>query len=439
MGQILTNPCPHLPAVPIDDAWRSTLLSQFVTFTKNISLVPTLTMPGAVAQHRRASSSIPKRQRGLSQYSLNWTSEQGEDGIIRRIFQLLPWFGEEVKYCVDVGARDGRKASRTNSLLVPTPMGKEKTEFTWRGFLMESDPDAFYLLRKLHAPLGNQSLNVQISAKDGSRDSLAYLLQKHTTRFPVDFDLLSVDAQGSDYWILRNLWAEGRYYPKVICVGFNNTMPNDLVYVPNRLDDQGYGASLAALVELSQQNGYELIHTSTDNVAFFMQHHLYHEYVKSEVPDTCIETLHPTKSKRTLMVETGVDSVYETPAPISSKRRKERKEAPKASSQRIKEAIYEPAVVSERLIVSRKVAPSEKKRDTYGFLSSTLPAQAKKTDAISPSQIMLPARSAVSLSHDKRKALVARTSASTSFLKKLKAPSRASEENQYLPTAWKLE
>ena len=389
-------------------------------------------MTGTIAQHRRASSSTPERQERLSQYSLNWTSEQGEDGIIRRIFQLLPSDGEKVKYCVDVGARDGRQASRTNSLLVPTMMGKEKTPFVWCGFLMESDPDAFCFLRKLHAPLGNQCLNVQVSAKEASRESLASLLQQHTTGFPVDFDLLSVDAQGSDYWILHNLWAVGRYYPKVVCVGFNNTMPNDIGYVPNRMDNQCHGASLTAFVGLAQQNGYELIHT-TDNTAFFIQHHLYHEYVKSEVPDTRIETLHPTKAKsltrkQALQVETDVDGVYETSALISSKRRKE---SPKGLSQRIKKAVYEPAAVSRSPIVKRKLSPSEKKRDTYGLISTTQTSKAEKTHAISPSHKTLPARSAISFSHAKRRAVIARASA-TSFLKKSKSSLKASEEKEHL-------
>jgi isopenicillin N synthase-like dioxygenase len=398
-----------------------------VTFTRKHH-VSTLTMPGAVAQYQRASSSIPKRQEGLSKYSLNWTSEQGEDGIIRRIFQLLPSLGNEVKYCVDVGARDGRQASRTNSLLVPTKTGEEKTPFIWCGFLMESDPDAFYFLRNLHAPLGNQCLNVQVSAKEASQESLASLLQKHTTRFPVDFDLLAVDAQGSDYWILHNLWTEGRYYPKVICVGFNNTKPNDIGYVPNRMDNKCQGASLTALVELAQQNGYELIHT-TDNTAFFVQHYLYHEYVKSEVPDTRIETLHRNEAKKlprkkVLSVETDVDGVYETPSAISSKRRKEE---PKPLSQRIK-----PAISSEKPSVKRKVSPSEEKRDVHGLPSTTPTSQVKKMHAISPSHKMLPARSTISFSHAKRRALVARSNA-TSFLKKSKASLKASEEKQYLP------
>jgi hypothetical protein len=46
-------------------------------------------------------------------------------------------------------------------------------------------------------------------------------------------------------------------------------MPNDLVYIPAQSDTIRHGASLAALVELAEENDHVLIETTIYN-AFFV-------------------------------------------------------------------------------------------------------------------------------------------------------------------------
>jgi hypothetical protein len=58
--------------------------------------------------------------------------------------------------------------------------------------------------------------------------------------------------------------------PRVICIEFNPTMPDDLVYIPSRSDTVRHGASLAALVELAETFGYTLVETTLYN-AFFVE------------------------------------------------------------------------------------------------------------------------------------------------------------------------
>lgn len=81
----------------------------------------------------------------------------------------------------------------------------------------------------------------------------------------------------------------------MICVEFNPTIPNDVVFVQARSDAVRNGSSLAALVELASTNGYTLVETTLFN-AFFVKTDLFEAHLRSQVPimDTSIEALHET-------------------------------------------------------------------------------------------------------------------------------------------------
>jgi isopenicillin N synthase-like dioxygenase len=228
-----------------------------------------------------------RRRDGLLKYARNATSQNGEDGIIERLFQLLPTSSSlDERVCVDIGAWDGVHLSNTHSLLV-NPTNKMTK---WKGLLIEQDETRFQQLRQLHEPLGNICLGVAVSCTEGSPNGLHQLLKVHAPNFPNDFDFISIDVDGSDYWLLHDLWKSG-FQPKVVCVEFNPTMPDDLIYIPPRRDDLRYGASLSALVELAEVNGYRLVETTLYN-AFFVDNKLYDDFLAEEVPDTTIEALH---------------------------------------------------------------------------------------------------------------------------------------------------
>jgi hypothetical protein len=65
---------------------------------------------------RRLAKSQRKRD-GLIKFSRDNTSQNGEDGIIAKMFELLPP-SSSPRFCVDVGAWDGLHLSNTFSLLV---------------------------------------------------------------------------------------------------------------------------------------------------------------------------------------------------------------------------------------------------------------------------------------------------------------------------------
>ena len=113
---------------------------------------------------RRKNCRSLRRRDGLIKFAHNNTSQNGEDGIIARLFDdLLP--PSEQRYCVDVGAWDGRHLSNTYSLLVGGDQqnnvgGGNTTE--WNGVFIEADPQKSKALKELHDPMGNICICVHV-------------------------------------------------------------------------------------------------------------------------------------------------------------------------------------------------------------------------------------------------------------------------------------
>jgi len=246
-----------------------------------------------------------RRQRdGLIRYARDSTSQNGEDGVIARLLELLPpshqdGQGRNIRYCVDVGAWDGRHLSNTYSLLVGDQQQSQAAVGTaFRGVLIEADPVRFVQLEELHRPLGNTCVNVAVSCAKGSNNSLSAILVTHAPEFPKEFDFLCIDVDGTDYWLMVDV-LEGGFRPSILCIEFNPTMPDDVIYIQPRDDGVRHGSSLAALVELAESRNYVLVESTIFN-AFFVPRELYDQYLKEEVPDTTIEALHEITMGTTL-------------------------------------------------------------------------------------------------------------------------------------------
>src|SRR3990167_9119009 len=141
-------------------------------------------------------------------YLKNITSQSGEDGVLERVFEIIP--GND-RWCCEFGAWDGKKYSNTYQLLANKG---------WSGVLIEADSEKF---KELPATFGDNKkitfLNkyVQFSGKDILDDLL------EETQTPVDFDLLSIDIDGNDYHVWQSVT---KYRPKVVIIEFNQSIPN---------------------------------------------------------------------------------------------------------------------------------------------------------------------------------------------------------------------
>jgi hypothetical protein len=91
---------------------------------------------------------------------------------------------------------------------------------------------------------------------------------------PGEFDLLSIDVDGEDYWIWEAIEA---HRPRVVVIEYNSGLePGRRLVQPRGTGPWSgtsfVGASLAALESLGERKGYRLVHTDlTGNNAFFVR------------------------------------------------------------------------------------------------------------------------------------------------------------------------
>ncbi|HWF53243.1 MAG TPA: hypothetical protein VG223_01385 [Solirubrobacteraceae bacterium] len=186
----------------------------------------------------------------LLRYEANVTSDSGEDGVIAHALQVI---GARDGWCCEFGAWDGRHASNTWSLIA---------EHGYRAVLLERDAERFAALRRTHAGRDGVIALQRTVGFDGP-DRLGAILA--TTPIPADFDLLSIDIDGNDY----HVWdALDGYYPKVVVVEYNPTIPNEIDFVQARDLHVSQGSSLSALARLGVAKGYRLIHATVVNAIF---------------------------------------------------------------------------------------------------------------------------------------------------------------------------
>lgn len=203
------------------------------------------------------SSSVPL---DFNDFSKNVFSQNGEDGIVLRALELIQ--GKVMddqavrKFVVDVGAWDGKHLSNTYLLI---------SEHGYGSVLIECDKKKFKELEQNTKHFDNQFLfNKFIDVKGHS--SLDSILM--STPIPRDFDLLSIDIDGMDYYIWESLVL---YSPKLVIVEFNPTIPSYVDFIQKKNFEIKHGSSSKSLVKLGLSKGYVLIAKTHCNVIFMAE------------------------------------------------------------------------------------------------------------------------------------------------------------------------
>jgi hypothetical protein len=144
------------------------------------------------------------------------------------------------QWCCEFGAWDGLHLSNTARFIL---------EEGFSAVLIEGDPKR---VRDLEVNFPESSV-IKISSfvTPEGNESLERTLSG--TEIPADFDLLSIDIDGMDYYILASL---KDYKPKVICVEFNPSVPNSVRFVQEKDPSLKHGASALAITELAEKLGY---------------------------------------------------------------------------------------------------------------------------------------------------------------------------------------
>jgi hypothetical protein len=206
----------------------------------------------------------------LARFARTVFSQSGEDGILEYVFSKIQ---AQSRWCVEFGAWDGRHLSNCANLL---------NHHGWNGVLIEGHP------RRFKALASNYSQNRQVICLDrlvqcSGPDRLDEILG--SLACPAEFDLLSIDIDGMDYFVWESLV---QFRPRLVVIEFNPTVPNDVIFVQAKDSGVNQGCSLLALVLLAKAKGYELI-ASTGFNAFFVTRD---EYWKLSIESNHISNIH---------------------------------------------------------------------------------------------------------------------------------------------------
>jgi len=183
-------------------------------------------------------------------------SQYGEEGYLRFIFKKI---GVTNKFLVDLGANDGKYLSNTRIFL----------NEGWGGVLIE----------------GRQFPGIHqhfITA-----ENINELLEKYGV--PSEFDLLSIDLDGNDFWILRNLLT--KYRPRLIVSEYNSefddsrTIEYDPAFSFGATDYYGY--TFGAGLKLAEEFGYRVIFQNANLNMYYLRKDLL------ENPEMEIDVPHP--------------------------------------------------------------------------------------------------------------------------------------------------
>lgn len=199
---------------------------------------------------RAAHPSLAAPTSGLSALraaELRVHSQNGEDGILA---YLLDRIGPTTREVVEFGIGDGTECCAANLVL----------GFGWSAHLLEANAEDAAAAARLYAERAPGRVHVDHTAVEP--DTVDALLSRHVA--PV-FDVLSVDIDGNDYWVLEALAA---VRPRVVVVEYNAsfgpersvTIPYERGFDRYRAHASGFyhGASVTALARLGERKGYVL-------------------------------------------------------------------------------------------------------------------------------------------------------------------------------------
>lgn len=181
-------------------------------------------------------------QRDLAAHAKNrHLSQCGEAGVLDRILQLI---GETNKIAVEFGGGDGYNLSNTRHL----------SKRGWRVIMFDGNGDDALVYREF------------ITA-----NNINELFRKY--KVPDEFDVLSIDIDGNDYWIWKALEAR----PRVVVMEFNGAIERSecktIPYDPEFRHDgtNYYGASFGLLCKLADEKGYTPVFQLQNLNVFFVR------------------------------------------------------------------------------------------------------------------------------------------------------------------------
>lgn len=182
-------------------------------------------------------------------------SQFWQDYVLSHIFKKI---GTKSKFFVEFGARQPQMLNSAHFRL----------NCDWQGLLMDAAPGEAVngacphcadVKRLLNAPdEARVRLRQAFVTKDNVNDVFTNM------KVPTSFDLLTVDIDGMDYWVMKGLDTH-KFRPRVVALEYSSYFNRDEPYVPKYnpkfvwRDPWVTGSSLVALDDLMRSRGYSYV------------------------------------------------------------------------------------------------------------------------------------------------------------------------------------
>lgn len=199
-------------------------------------------------------------------------SQNGEDGVLVTLLTIL---GVRNRYYVEFGVESGVEC---NTRIL-------REHFGFDGLMMDG---------------GNENISSNLRREFITERNVLELFAKYDV--PISFDVLSLDIDMFDYWVLARILNEGSFRPRIIIVETNptlclnkiitmqeyaylNSLPLSVIH-PNMTDQISWdlsryaGANPQAFRELGKLYGYEMIYCERCGINCFL-------VLRSEIPTEC--------------------------------------------------------------------------------------------------------------------------------------------------------
>jgi hypothetical protein len=216
----------------------------------------------------------------LSEFGFRAFSQHDEDGILLFILSVI---GTTNKLFVEIGCGNGVECNTANLTL----------NHAWHGLLIDGDPRnieearAFYDEAQDSKHFPPVCVNARVFP-----ENVNDILRAHG--FAGEIDLLSLDIDGFDWWVLKSLDCVS---PRVLVIETPTVWgPEDsytMPYNPDHrfTDPDYYGASLLAYVRLGREKGYRLIGCNRYGTnCFFLRNDVGVETFDEIEPASCFES-----------------------------------------------------------------------------------------------------------------------------------------------------
>ena len=202
----------------------------------------------------------------ISKFGIKIYSQNEEDGII---LYILKHIGIKTKKFIEIGSENGLECNTTNLLKY----------FDWSGMQIEGNKELHNKAKiQLKKILKEKIKNVKLVNSLVTKKNINKIIKKI---FKKEVDLLSIDIDGNDFWIWKEIKCIN---PRLVVIEYNSFFGSEISctipYNPKFIWDYEkkksyYGASLKALEKLGKKKKYTLVGVDKNGVnAFFVRNDL---------------------------------------------------------------------------------------------------------------------------------------------------------------------